>query len=309
MKEMFEQIAMRLALCGLAASLAVYALRSWPVRAAIARLAAIWRGLTAFGRAAVCAFLLVGVLEADKTNNVPPNLNSPLPQMQQGGVFLTGFTGLTELSGALPHTPSSTNLVNLVNPVQTTPVQQTFAERWAANWNVCGAWKDSFWLPFEDGWVFPYGTNHLTGVEVVSQGMVWPTPFDTNAVAAVGVSVEIVPGLSSFCYEFTPSNSYRFVWNGAAINRDTNNLVSAALELFRNGDVSITTNGVATHLPRELPFPHAGFGQDDEWVTANFMNAAEILAVGYPQWVDAQVGEGLANGLYKFTVTIPGDPP
>ena len=310
MKEMFEQIAMRLALCGLAASLAVYALRSWPVRAAIARLAAIWRGLTAFGRVAVCSFLLIGILiGGDKTNNVPPNLNSPLPQMQQGGVFLTGFTGLTELSGALPHTPSSTNLVNLVNPVQTTPVQQTFAERWAANWNVCCAWKDSFWLPFEDGWVFPYGTNHLSGVEVVSQGMVWPTPFDTNAVAAVGVSVEIVPGLSSFGYEFTPSNSYRFVWTDAAINRDTNNLVFAALELFRNGDVSVMTNGVAAYLPRELPFPHNGFGQDDVWVTANFTNATEILAVGYPQWVDAQVGTGLTNGLYKLAVTLTSDPP
>ena len=51
------------------------------------------------------------------------------------------------------------------------------------------------------------------------------------------------------------------------------------------------------------------FGQDAEWVTANFTNATEILAVGYPQWVDAQVGEGLTNGLYKFTATIPDDPP
>ena len=33
------------------------------------------------------------------------------------------------------------------------------------------------------------------------------------------------------------------------------------------------------------------FGQDDEWVAANFMNAAEIISVGYSQWVDAQVGE------------------
>ena len=63
------------------------------------------------------------------------------------------------------------------------------------------------------------------------------------------------------------------------------------------------------YLPRELPFPHNGFGQDDEWVAANFTNATEIHAVGYPQWVDAQVGEGLTNGLYKFTVTIHDDPP
>ena len=42
---------------------------------------------------------------------------------------------------------------------------------------------------------------------------------------------------------------------------------------------------------------------------ANFTNATEILTVGYPQWVNDQVGEGLTNGLYKFTATIPDDPP
>lgn len=64
------------------------------------------------------------------------------------------------------------------------------------------------------------------------------------------------------------SNSYRFVWTDAAINRDTNTLVTASIELFRNGDVCMTTNGVAAHLPRELPFAHHGYGQDDEWVDA-----------------------------------------
>ena len=139
--------------------------------------------------------------------------------------------------------------------------------------------------------------------------MVWPTPFDKNAIASIGTPVEIVRGLTTFEYEFTTSNSYRFVWSNAAVNRDTNNLVTAALELFRNGDVSITTNGVAAHLPRELPFPHDGFGQDDAWVSANFTNATEILAVGYPQWVDAQVGTGLTNGLYKLTINFADDPP
>ena len=242
--------------------------------------------------------LIVG---GTKTNGV----NSLLPQqMMQGGSFLTGFTGLTGLSGELFHGSSSSILVNLVNPVQ-----NSFAERMARNWNLRGAFDDSLWLDFEDGFLFPEGTNHLEGVEVLASGELWRTPFDTNAVATIGVVVSIVPGLSSFAYELTPSNSYRFVWTDAAINRDTNNLVSAALELFRNGDVSVATNGVAAHLPRELPFPHDGFGQNAEWVTANFMNAAEILAVGYPQWVDAQVGEGLTNGLYKLTVSVADEPP
>ena len=303
MMALFQIVLMRLALCGLAASLLLLALRSRMARDTFARLLYIWRSLTAFGRVAVCSFLLIGVLVGgDKTNNVPPNLNSPLPQMQQGGVFRTGFTGLTGLAGM-------GNLVNLVNPVQTTLPQQTFAERKAANWNIRGAWKDSFWLDFEDGWVFPWGTNHLSGVEVVSYGQVWASPFDTNAVVSADAPFEIVPGLTTFGYEFTPSNSYRFAWTDAAINRDTNNLVSAVHELFRNGDVSVTTNGVAALLPRELPFPHSGFGQDEEWVAANFTNATEILTVGYPQWVDTQVGEGLTNGLYKRSVTVADDPP
>ena len=302
MTALFQTVLTRLALCGLAASLLLLVLRSRIARDTFARLMSIWRSLTAFGRFAVCSFLLIGMLiGGDKTNSVPPNMNSPLPQMQHGGIFLTGFTGLTGLPGVLPHAPSSPNLVNLV--------QSSFAERKTANWNIRGAWKDSFWLPFDDGWVFPFGTNHLSGVEVVSCGQIWATPFDTNAVASAGLPFEIVRGLTTFGYEFTPSNSYRFVWNDAAINRDTNNLVSAAIELFRDGDILVTTNGVATHLPRELPISHNGFGQDDEWVTANFTNATEILAVGYPQWIDAQVGEGLTNGLYKLTVSVADNPP
>ena len=291
----FQTVLMRLALCGLAASLVIIALRSRMVRDVFARMLSVWWSLTALGRVAVCAFLLVGVIygggKTNSVNNLPPQM-MPVPQLGSG-LLLTG----------LPMNGILTNVMNLVQ------AQATCAERKSANWNVRGAWKDSFWLPFEDGWVFPWGTNHLSGVEVVSYGQIWPTPFDTNAVASAGLPFEIVRGLTTFGCEFTPSNSYRFVWTDAAINRDTNNLVTAALELFRNGDVSITTNGVATHLPRELPFQHDGFGQDAEWVTANFTNATEILAVGYPQWVDAQVGEGLTNGLYKLSVTVADDPP
>ena len=94
MAAIFQTVLMRLALCGLAASLALLALQSRIARDTFARMLSIWRSLTAFGRFAVCSFLLIGILICgDKTNNVPPNMNSPLPQMQHEGVFLTGFTG------------------------------------------------------------------------------------------------------------------------------------------------------------------------------------------------------------------------
>ena len=69
----------------------------------------------------------------------------------------------------------------------------------------------------------------------------------------------------------TPFDVYYIVWTDAAINRDTNDLISAALELFRNGDVLVATNEIAAYLSRALPFPHAGFGQDDEWVTGDWL--------------------------------------
>ena len=297
MVEAVQNVVMRLAMCGLGVSLAAMALRSRPVRVAFARMLAIWRGLTVFGRLAVCSFLLVGILVGgDKTNSVgslPPQQMAAPVERQGSDPCLTGLSANGNLADEM----------HLVQP------QTTRTERRFANWNARGAWQDSFWLPFAEGWVFPHGSNHLSGVEVVSFGQLWTVSFGASAVASIGEPVSIVPGLSSFAYELTPSNSYRFAWTDAAINRDTNKLVSAALELFRNGDVSVTTNGVAAYLPRELPFQHNGFGQDAEWVTANFTNATEILAVGYPQWVDQQVGEGLTNGLYKFTATIHDDPP
>jgi len=74
-------------------------------------------GLRALGRKPVAflvvfaAFSIVATIKAQKTNGVPPNVSSPSPQSQQGGVFLTGFTRLTGFAG-------ESNPVNPVNPVK-----------------------------------------------------------------------------------------------------------------------------------------------------------------------------------------------
>ncbi len=288
MQAAFQEIVLQLALSGL-----VIALVAMPVCASFRRLRTQCRTLNVWNCALAAVFLFIAVrvggTKTNGVNNLPPqHLTLPRPTLR--------------MLNTLPPAGGTVNLAD--------PVQAGRAAAYAADWNVCGAWKDSFWLPFADGWVFPWGTNHLSGVEVVSYGRVWPTPFDTNAVASAGAPFEIVPGLTSFAYELTPSNSYRFSWLNAAIGRDTNDLVTAVLELFRSGDAAVTTNGVTRIIPRTLPFAHDGFGQDAEWVTANFTNATEIAAAGgYPQWVDQQVGEGLTNGLYKFSAIFPYDPP
>ena len=63
-------------------------------------------------RLAFAVVAIVATLAAQKTNNVPPNMNQS-QMMQGGGSFQPEFTRLTGFAG-------EGNLVNLVNPVQTT---------------------------------------------------------------------------------------------------------------------------------------------------------------------------------------------
>ena len=179
----------------------------------------------------------------------------------------------------------------------------------AVNWNSRGAWDDSFRLDFPEGWVFPWGSNHLSSVEVLSKGEVWPRWNDTNRIAALDVPLAIVPGITQFSYFRTPSDSYILSWNNAAINRNTNILASAAIELRRDGERIVTQNGISMATARELPFCRIGWGQDEDWIEHYFSNeVAEINSVGYLDWVDSIALEP-GNGFYKLTVTLSNAPP
>ena len=196
--------------------------------------------------------------------------------------------------------------------VQTTGfINQT--EMYVNAWNATGVWEDSFWCRFENDFVFPFGTNHLTGVEVLAWGEIWSTHRKDAVLAELGEKVAIGRGISRFSCEYfaaseTNEAKYVYSWYNGLVNRETNSVVNGQIELRRSGDILVATNGVERLVPRQLPFEHNGFGQDSEWVAANFTNANEILSVGYSQWVDDQVGVDLTNGLYKLTVTVPDKP-
>ena len=250
---------------------------------------------------AICFSIAVAVAAmfgGSKTNELLQVIFPFVPQVQQ-----------------IPSIPVSipTNHVPII--AATSPRASATMPFRAASWNRRGAWDDSLRYAFSGDWEFPYGTGHIDRVEVCSQGRIIPYYGSSNVIASVGVPLEIVNPITSFGCGPTDHNSYIFSWTNAVVGRvlheDVANAESmdASIELFRNGDIAVMTNGITTLIPRVLPFPHDGFGQDAEWVLGNFTNATEILAVGYPQWVDAQVGENLTNGLYKFTVTIPEVPP
>ena len=196
--------------------------------------------------------------------------------------------------------------------VQTTEfINQT--EMYVNAWNATGVWEDSFWCRFENDFVFPFGTNHLKGVEVLAWGEIWSTHRKAAVLAELGEKVAIGRGISRFSCEYfaaseTNEAKYVYSWYNGLVNRETNSVINGRIELRRSGDILVATNGVERFIPRQLPFEHNGFGQDSEWVAANFTNANEILSVGYSEWVDDQVGVDLTNGLYKLTVTVPEKP-
>ncbi len=134
----------------------------------------------------------------------------------------------------------------------------------AKNWNLRGAWRDIAKFNFANNWEFPYTTNAITSIGLISYGEIWPGLKNTNAIATLGEKVEIVRDLTSFSCEYTPYNSYRFTWVNAAINRDTNNLLTASIELFSNGDVFTVTNGIASYQERINPYDIDGDGLANE---------------------------------------------
>ena len=256
MVDVFQKVLLYAALAGLALALTLLAVRSETLRIVQARILSLWSTLTPSGRVISVSLLAISVLYGGGKTN-------SLPRMM---------------------TRSSA------------PTLLTYAQKKAQNWNIRGAWKDSFWLKFADTWRFPCGTNHLRGVEVISYGELWQTPFDNNAVASLGAPAEIVPTLSSFLYELTPSNSYRFVWENAAIARDTNNLLTASLELFRNGDILTVTNGVATYKERKLPTDWGDPNEDGFYGNDNTLPVDADEDAYY--WIDLVVSNATAKVLF-----------
>ena len=176
-------------------------------------------------------------------------------------------------------------------------------------WFLRGGRDTGHILTFDGDWCFPHGTNHLQRVEVWGSGAVYPSEQDSTPIAELDTKLLLKPNVTRVSCGRTTNNTYRIEWRDAYVSRTSNETIDASIELFRNGDVIVTENGVTTEIPYEIPFDHNGYGQDEDWVRANYDNADEILSVGYANWIDAQVGVGLTNGLYKFTARFEDDPP
>jgi hypothetical protein len=127
---------------------------------------------------------------------------------------------------------------------------------------------------------------------VLASGVIWKGSFDSEAIASLGAPVELAPDTSQFSCQYFPESEtneakYVYSWYNSLVNRNVDNLLSGRIELYRNGDILVATNGVERIIPRVLPFEHAGYGQDEEWVLANFTNATRyFLHPSRTNWLD-----------------------
>ena len=240
----------------------------------------------------------VATLTAQKTNNVPPNMNQP--QMQQGGgSFQTGFTRLTGFAG-------EGNLVNLVNPVQTTideiargwrveSVATNAAVSYAmptnatlvGNWHVHGA-ASSFGNNVVDfgvvrtsgtlvptNWAFPIGTNNaaFSSFWYFVDGRIRPTPKDAmREICAVGVPMSAVLGQSRLWMAEEPDGARVITWENFFLGGDTNAPVNAQIILRPNGDFITRSNEVETAYRRVNP---------DDWDDDGIHNERDANPMAY----------------------------
>ena len=233
----------------------------------------VWVGIRALRKLpaplllALALFAVDATLTAQKTNNVPPNMNQP--QMMQGGSFLMGFTGLTGFARV-------GNPVNLVNPVYTT--SGDFARGWrvecaatnenisyemptnatlVGNLHVHGA-ASSFGnnrIDFGD-WRFPLGTNNtaFSSFWYFVDGRIRPTPKDAmHEICAVGVPMSAVPGQSRLWRLDGDDGSRILTWENFFLGGDTNAPVNAQIVLCPNGDFVTRSNDVETVCRRVNP--------------------------------------------------------
>ena len=229
-------------------------------------------------------------ITAQKTNNVPPNMNAPLPQMMQGGFSQTGLGEVGEISSSWRNENSTLQLqlrTPTLNPVQTTNVD--ISRGWrvesvttnaavsyamptnvtlVGNWHVHGAASSfgnnriDFGVLRTSGtlvptnWAVPLGTNDeaFSVFWYFIDGRIRPTPRDAaHEICAVGVPMSAVPGQSRLWRLDGGDGSRILTWENFFLGGDTNCPINAQIVLFPNGDVLTRSNEVETVCRRVNP--------------------------------------------------------
>ena len=289
----------------------------------------LWLRLAPLQRAAVCSALAIwivyGGLKPDGGTNEVDGAGSPAPMTMAA----RPSAGMTEEMRLLRYVEGVTTNAA---PDYVRPGGAQYCSAW---WEL-GCEDAAHRINFGD-WSFPLGTADVSSVAALSRGVVAARIRDRASwITAIGAPLTVHPFDSDLWWGEGTNGSRVVTFRNFYFRGMTNDPVNAQVRLYPSGRIEVCSNDVMTTYGRIEPFdldrdglanaidPHPfasdgdGYGQSENWVRANFTNlqgvaegltnVQQILDVGYAQWVDAQVGDGQNNGLYKFTVTFP-DPP
>ena len=134
-------------------------------------------------------------------------------------------------------------------------------------WHLTGAYEDVQKVSL-DGFAFPLGSDFCTSLWAYTWGKVRPQLKNaSNEIAAVGVPMSAIPDVSRFWTAATSNDTYLLTWENFALGRiatptnaaslipDPSSLVSAQVELKRNGDF-ITRSNVVECVYRRVIEPN-----------------------------------------------------
>ena len=190
-------------------------------------------------------------------------------------------------------------------------------------WSLGGGYEMHFPLDLGDGFGFPFGTNVVRRLDVLSGGMVESLPrqrveglySSAMSICAAREWASIVPGVGRFWWADAarsasgPYQAKLLTWENVYAGRDRTGQYNAQIEFHDDGNFITRSNNVERVYRRVLPFdidndglPNdidpapetpvipSAWNQSEEWAAAAFpFNAAEIAAMGgYAAWAAAR---------------------
>lgn len=309
MKELFEKFLMYFCFAGIGTIAVVSFVRvTLPTAAIKARSAA--RKVRKAGPAVIIPIVCVaGMIVFGSTKNNTQTNEPPAQTQMLSQQAVRGDLQIEKIvAEALEAQPIQKVGIAAVQSLNECPVPTNLLVR-VEKWWRRGAYNDGQVITFDDDWCLPYGTNHLTGVEIWASGAIYASMKDPSPIVELSTKLSVAPQATEVLWGRTTNNTYRIEWHNGHPDRNANQTADASIELFRNGNIIVTEGGVSTEIPYDPPFEHVGYGQNDDWVRAYFANAEEIVSVGYTNWVVQTVGENVANGLFYLKATFDEDPP
>ena len=310
-------------------------------RRTIKRLSDAYLRLTYFQRALVALAVIVCTVYAQKpsTNDVNGVSGTNEVEVVEGGDTneVEGTSGEAEsfpllMVGMPPFTSgedtaSPFSVTDFVAPYRLESVSTNVGRSYTlpasgairGTWHLTGAYEDVQRVAL-DGFAFPIGSDLCTSLWAYTWGKVRPQLKNaSNEIAAVGAPMSAIPDVSRFWTAATSNDTYLLTWENFAAGRvpttdyqlpSTNcQLLSAQIELFRNGDFITRSNDVESVWRRRMlcDLDEDGWIDDvdptPEEFDENGFGPHQSLPVGdntnYYYWVDLVVDQANARVTFE----------